>query len=783
MKVTVLMSVYNGARFLHDSIRSIINQTFRDFEFIIIDDGSTDRSSGIIKSFNDSRIKFISNSENIGLTKSLNIGLSVAKGTYIARVDADDISLSDRLELQYKYFERHSGVTLLGGGAHFIDESNEVIRTKFRLPDHSSIFFYCFFNSPFIHSSVMFRKECLKTLGGYNSSFKCAQDYDLWSRWVACFKVANLEKVIVKWRNTSTGITNTRRAEQARYGDRISVNFFRRHIQGIEHIEDKVLIAIKNLKYNSFSGDNAANVAFVVDKMVRTFSHIKSARTFGLNYIAALNGSDCFKHEVRSIKKSVSCYKSMVSYIEPNDYVSEQTLPFRKEYKMWEQGVYKELKAISFSKNVLQKTLSVVICTVCNLDLLQRVCKAVLESPLVSQLIIVGNGVSNNTLEYLKTIKDDRLLVIYNKTNLGVIKARNQGIAQAKSYYTMVLDDDQLPSVSTFPQYIKFLVVFDIVGCDLQIMNTITGLTQSGNEDAFSYVGAGGMCMRTSLWKELGLFDEIFSPAYFEDPDIIERAKAKRLTIGYVKNHKITHREHQTLSRSDLGFNLDKVMLRNRKIFCSRYKNKTATSFIKNNKVKVLYVIKEDNINDLFDNVNLFNRYDESLLNIHVHLEVTDNIDFVEKVVVKFPNLKITSSKSYKVEAVGGGKRDTLYRNVGTLVQSVCLDNGDIGIVKPGGSISSRECKDLHLIPSFRFLEHEQPKKMKDTSAVMLFDSVNEFKPHIIYYKQDMNLDFVNDIKGVKAFRHESNVASIIDTTCLKGYDIIVALEEHNNEC
>lgn len=451
-------------------------------------------------------------------------------------------------------------------------------------------------------------------------------------------------------------------------------------------------------------------------------------------------------------------------------------------YSGWTDGVYKHVPQIEINKNKRGNTLAVVVCTMNNASLLRRVCDACLLSSLVSQLILVDNKSTDGTIAYIKSLKDKRVFLIENKKNNGCIKARNQGIAASKSTYTMILDDDQIPGGNTFIEYLTTLKYYDVVGCEMQIMNFKTGLTTLGTRSNFTYVGAGGMCMLTSDWVRLGLFDEIFGPAYFEDPDIIEKAKSVGLIIGHVKNHGINHIGHQTLSKQGLGFNKDSVMVRNRRIFIRRYKDKSDVSFIKNNKVKVLYVVREDDINDLLGNVNLFSKYDESLLDVRVHLEVTGNTDCVEKVIAVFPDLKITSSKSYKVEVVGG-ERHILYRNVGTLTQSVCLNNGNVKIVKPGGSISSSECRDLHLIASFRFLGYDRPKETKDTSAIMLFDSVNEFKPHIVYYKQDTNLGFVSDIKGIKAFRRESNVTSITDTTCLKGYDTIVALEECNNEC
>jgi len=283
-RVTVLMTVYNGSRFLRDSIRSILNQTFNNFEFIIVDDCSTDDSLKIIHSFVDSRIKVIRNPQNIGLTKSLNKGLKSAKGKYIARMDADDISLSDRLTLQYKYLEEHSDISLLGGGAHFIDENNKVTRTKLRLPDHDSILFYCFFNNPFIHSSVMFRRECLATVGLYDEYYKYAQDYELWTRWTDHYKVANLSQVIIKWRNSTTNITNTKRDKQARFGYKITLDFYRKHLSGIEHIEDKILIAIRDSKHTNLSEEDLLKANFVIDKMKHKFCHIVDARLFCENY-------------------------------------------------------------------------------------------------------------------------------------------------------------------------------------------------------------------------------------------------------------------------------------------------------------------------------------------------------------------------------------------------------------------------------------------------------------------------------------------------------------------
>ena len=120
-KISVLMCVYNDEDWLKNSIDSIVNQTFTDFEFVIVNDGSTDNSLEIINSYSDDRIRIINNEENLGLPKSLNRGLNLCKSELIARMDADDISMNNRLEKQYKYLKKNKEIALIGGQAEYID--------------------------------------------------------------------------------------------------------------------------------------------------------------------------------------------------------------------------------------------------------------------------------------------------------------------------------------------------------------------------------------------------------------------------------------------------------------------------------------------------------------------------------------------------------------------------------------------------------------------------------------------------------------------------------------
>jgi len=204
--ISVIMSVYNGEKYLSEAINSVLSQDFSDFEFIIIDDGSIDKSLEIIKSFNDSRIRVISR-ENKGLIISLNEAISLAIGKYIARMDADDICLSSRFSSQIKAFEDFK-VVLVGSWATKINNNGEEIGLMSYPPlEYRKIKSFFIKHNPFIHSSVMIRKEVFDKVGVYNNKFKHAEDYELWSRVLSKFEAVNIGQPLIKYRITSNGIT------------------------------------------------------------------------------------------------------------------------------------------------------------------------------------------------------------------------------------------------------------------------------------------------------------------------------------------------------------------------------------------------------------------------------------------------------------------------------------------------------------------------------------------------------------------------------------------------
>jgi len=180
-KITVLMSVYNGQEFLDEAIQSILSQTFGDFEFLIIDDGSTEPLDHLTRGYKDNRI-VVKRQENKGLTRSLNKGLSLAQGEYVARMDADDVSLLNRLEKQAHELDSDSGLDLVGCFFDIVDGQGLFVERKELITDPVYRLWRLLFHNNYGHGTVMFRKESVLNAGLYDANLLYAQDYDLWSR-------------------------------------------------------------------------------------------------------------------------------------------------------------------------------------------------------------------------------------------------------------------------------------------------------------------------------------------------------------------------------------------------------------------------------------------------------------------------------------------------------------------------------------------------------------------------------------------------------------------------
>lgn len=207
-EVSIIMPCYNAGNYLALAIESIINQSFSDFELILINDGSTDNTDIIVSSFIDNRIKYIINPGNLGLINSLNIGINVARGVFIARMDADDIAHSTRIESQVKFLKENPSYSIVGSYANIINSIGKIKCRKLVVPvQDKEIKTTLFFQNSFIHPSILVKSEVIKRIK-YSLNYEVAEDYFLWVKILENNKGYNLPIVLLDYRihnnNTST---------------------------------------------------------------------------------------------------------------------------------------------------------------------------------------------------------------------------------------------------------------------------------------------------------------------------------------------------------------------------------------------------------------------------------------------------------------------------------------------------------------------------------------------------------------------------------------------------
>jgi glycosyltransferase involved in cell wall biosynthesis len=200
-RVSVVMSVFNGERFVATAIESILGQSLTDFELVVVDDGSADATPSILAQLaaRDSRMT-VHRHKNVGLAASLNRGIALARAPLIARLDADDVAATSRLERQVEFLEQHDRVGLVGGAAVFVDETGRAFaETQYPTSDRETREAFRH-STPFIHSAATFRRNAFEATGGYRSAFAHAEDLDLWLRIAEAHEILNLPEQVVSYR-------------------------------------------------------------------------------------------------------------------------------------------------------------------------------------------------------------------------------------------------------------------------------------------------------------------------------------------------------------------------------------------------------------------------------------------------------------------------------------------------------------------------------------------------------------------------------------------------------
>ena len=271
--VSVLFPVYNGAYYLEESIQSILDQTYDNFEIIIIDDGSSDDSTSVIQNFSDSRIRFYKNETNQGLAATLNRAINLSKGYYLARQDQDDFSLPQRFEKQVGFLESHPDYGIVGTWAKVRRGTKENERVIEPPTDSLTIKFELLFENQFVHSSVMIRKEVFERIGLYstNISRQPPEDYELWSRIARKFELSNIPEILhvynrlpnsMSRRNGNTGLYKNQKiiiisenlawASRRVKPDQFIIDFATLHVRAFNKLSSRLhLREISRLLYKS----------------------------------------------------------------------------------------------------------------------------------------------------------------------------------------------------------------------------------------------------------------------------------------------------------------------------------------------------------------------------------------------------------------------------------------------------------------------------------------------------------------------------------------------------
>ena len=273
-KVSVILPIYNGEKYLGEAIDSILNQTFNDFELVIINDGSTDNSGAILEGYRsrDARIR-VYYQDNQGLAATLNRAISLARGGYLARQDQDDLSLPERFEKQLAFLQTHPRHGMVGTWAAVWRGSKPTDRPLAHPAEDLILKFNLLFDNPFVHSSMMIRKETLEEIGGYSTdpTRQPPEDYELWSRIARQFRVANIPEVLHIYREVPGSMCRSAPGRSR---------------------ENAVTVSVENLAWATGTADAGGAILDIAALAHGTFHLISASPRFAEGAVLLLGAAD-----------------------------------------------------------------------------------------------------------------------------------------------------------------------------------------------------------------------------------------------------------------------------------------------------------------------------------------------------------------------------------------------------------------------------------------------------------------------------------------------------------
>ncbi|TDL78991.1 glycosyltransferase family 2 protein [Peribacillus frigoritolerans] len=310
-RVTVLMPVYNGEKHLFEAIESILNQTYKEFELLIINDGSTDKSEDIIKKFKDSRIRYVVNDYNIGLIKTLNKGLGLINSEYIARMDADDISLPTRLEKQIKFMDQNKDIAVSGTSILVFNNKGKVrkeIVSKEPIKIRTQLLFY----PALMHPTVLIRKKIIEQGNfEYDEAHKSVEDFGLWQKMSVNYKLSNIPEILLKYRINESGITQLAKKDIDKQ-DLMHIEVYKQTFNslGMKLSEDDLMQYRLFLTGRAFADSNSI---LAISGFIKSLKKSIENQAFDLD---TFNANICRFYRLNSIKRGLN-------YSETNDIYKE----------------------------------------------------------------------------------------------------------------------------------------------------------------------------------------------------------------------------------------------------------------------------------------------------------------------------------------------------------------------------------------------------------------------------------------------------------------------------
>ena len=270
--ISVLLSVFNEEKYIVDTITSVLDQTYENFELIIIDDASTDNTPNILESFNkDRRISIYSNKQNIGLAQSLNIGIGKCRGQYIARIDGDDIMDKKRLGIQYEYLMQNQDVKVVGSYMHLIDKNGKIIgEGHWPCGVENTLFNSLCGKNPLGHPGVMMEKIAVSNVNNYSEDFLFSQDYDLWLKLLyKGYLIDNIPQYLTLYRDTENNLVE-KKQKQELYHRRAFYNY----ANAISNMKIKSTISDRFLDCLIFNNNNNKFMDYLF--VIRFFNYLFS---------------------------------------------------------------------------------------------------------------------------------------------------------------------------------------------------------------------------------------------------------------------------------------------------------------------------------------------------------------------------------------------------------------------------------------------------------------------------------------------------------------------------